>query len=125
MTRRGLISAFVLLVQLIGLSHVWFAHHEVTSTGTLIDAVELTADEHGGTEEAHMCAGEVAPFAGELEACAVVATWTTPVLVPVRTPLQLAALPSPRRLGALETRGVDPLDALIRAPKNSPPPAAS
>jgi hypothetical protein len=116
----SLISALLLLVQVLGLAHLAFAAHTVDGTGSVVDAVELSSEEHQHPSD-HLCAGDVNVHAlHAADECLVAATWKTAgvleVVVVPDAPLDTVVRP---RVAFIE---VDfGLAALARAPKASPP----
>ncbi len=116
---RALVSALLLLVQVLGLGHVALGRHVLSDSGALVDVAPLAAEAHDDLRE-HLCAGDVAIHADAPEDCLVVASWSSPSLV--------TQSPVPREARGSSTTGLAgrwfvevQLDALSRAPKASPP----
>ncbi len=114
-----MVSALLLVLQVLGLGHVALARHTLSETGSVVDVAPLTAEAHDD-EEGHLCAGDVAIHADTPDDCLVVAGFAAPSLLAsvvslgrTQTPL-VSGLSTPR-LVAVQ------LDALSRAPKASPP----
>jgi len=117
---RSLISALLLLVQVLGLAHLAFAAHTVDGTGSVVDAVELSSEEHQHPSD-HLCAGDLNVHAlHAADECVVAATWKTAgvleVVVVPDAPLDTVVRP---RVAFIEVDSG--LAALARAPKASPP----
>jgi hypothetical protein len=117
---RSLISALLLLVQVLGLAHLAFAAHTVDGTGSVVDAVELSSEEHQHPSD-HLCAGDLNVHAlHAADECVVAATWKTAGV------LEVVVVPGselvPLEPGSVVLAEVDSgLAALARAPKASPP----
>jgi hypothetical protein len=117
---RALISALLLLVQVLGLGHLALAAHTVTNTGSIVDAAELSAEAHSHPAE-HLCAGDVTPHAQNAgDECTVVAAFKT-----AATTASLVEAPALRTSTTTEPTAstrVEPTFALLFvAPKASPP----
>lgn len=116
---RAIISALLLLVQVLGLGHVALARHTLSENGAVIDVVPLATETHD-EEEGHLCAGDVAIHADAPADCVVLAGFAAPSLVTPALALHRwpesidSSLRSPSFVAVQ-------LDVLSRAPKNSPP----
>ncbi len=120
MSSRGLISALLLLVQLLGLGHVALSSHAVNAEGAVIEREELTREAHARSAE-HLCDTAVHVRAPG-DDCPVVASWSAPgLLVPAHRRSRVTVAAGQVGLAAAEAGA--PLELLFVAPKASPPPS--
>lgn len=116
---RAIISALLLLVQVLGLGHVALDRHTLSEDGTVVDAMPLVTESHA-EDEGHLCAGDVALHADAPDDCAVLAALLAPSLLTKANALGPA--PEVRARGISSPSYVEvQLDVLSLAPKASPP----
>ncbi|MDP2273856.1 MAG: hypothetical protein Q8N23_36200 [Archangium sp.] len=116
---RAIVSALLLVLQVLSLGHVALARHTLSETGSVVDVAPLTADAHED-EEGHLCAGEMAIHADAPDDCLVVAGFAAPSLLASAVSLGRTNAPLVSGISTPQLVAVQ-LDALSRAPKASPP----
>jgi len=113
-------SAMMLLVQVLGLGHLTLATHTVSSTGTVVDASELSTEAHSHPAE-HLCEGDVSVHAQHAaDECVVVASFKTASLTVTPFTAWAEVALSSQQPSATE-RAEPALALLFVAPKASPP----
>jgi hypothetical protein len=116
---RAIISALLLLVQVLGLAHVALDRHTVSGTGAIVDVVPLATETHEADED-HLCAGDLAIHAEAPRECLVIAVWSSPSVVTEPVALSSTAQLTPSGIPSASSAAPQ-FDALTRAPKASPP----
>lgn len=118
---RAMVSALLLVLQVLGLGHVALARHALSENGSVVDVAPLTAEAHQG-DEGHLCAGDVAIHADAPDDCLVLAGFAAPSLLGSAVSLGRTQHPLVSSIRTAQLVAVQ-LDALSRAPKASPPQA--
>ena len=116
---RAMVSALLLVLQVLGLGHVALARHTLSENGSVVDVLPLTTETHED-EEGHLCAGDVAIHADAPDDCLVVAGFAAPSLLASAASLGRTNAPHVSGISTPQLVAVQ-LDALSRAPKASPP----
>ena len=116
---RPAVSAFLLLVQALGLGHVALAKHTLSDSGAVVEVTPLLSEKHEGRSE-HLCAAEPATRAEGPDDCLVLSGFRAPSLLAAAVAIRLERETQTCRLTSTADC-VMQLDVLSRAPKASPP----
>ena len=116
---RAMVSALLLVLQVLGLGHVALARHTLSENGSVVDVTPRTAETHEG-DEGHLCASEETIHADAPDDCLVVAGFSAPSLLVSAVSLGRSTDPLESGIRTTQLVAVQ-LDALSRAPKASPP----